>query len=58
MKQMNYIQLPLSIFLQLHPEFVQMFPMRIFHDERYVVRLQPDNGLMEVGFLEDNWKIS
>ena len=29
---LNYIQLPLATFLQLHPEYLQLFPLRIFHD--------------------------
>lgn len=58
MKKMNYIQMPLAMFLQLHPEYLELFPLRIFHDERYVVRLQPDEGLMEVGFPEDHWNIN
>lgn len=56
--RMNYIQLPLATFLQLHPEFLEMFPLRIFHDDRYVVRLQPDSGRLEVGFPSDNWVIA
>ena len=55
---MKYIQLPLATFLRLHPEFLEMFPLRIFHDDRYVVRLQPDSGRLEVGFLSDNWVIA
>lgn len=55
--RMNYIQLPLATFLQLHPEYLQMFPLRLFHDSRYVVRLHPDSGTLEVGFPEDKWEI-
>ena len=58
MERMNYIQLPLSTFLALHPEFLELFPLRIFHDDRYVVRLRPESGLMEVGFISDNWSIT
>ena len=55
--RLNYIQLPLATFLQLHPEYLQLFPLRIFHDPRYVVRLDPASGRMEVGFPEDSWHI-
>ena len=54
---LNYIQLPLATFLQLHPEYLQLFPLRIFHDPRYVVRLCPASGSMEVGFPDDSWEI-
>lgn len=54
---LNYIQLPLATFLQLHPEYLQLFPLRIFHDPRYVVRLHPASGSMEVGFPDDSWEI-
>jgi hypothetical protein len=54
---LNYIQLPLATFLQLHPEYLQLFPLRIFHDPRYVVRLHPASGSMEVGFPDDSWQI-
>lgn len=56
-ERLNYIQLPLATFLQLHPEYLQMFPLRYFHDPRYVVRLHPSSGTMEVGFAEDDWNI-
>ena len=55
--RLNYIQLPLATFLQLHPEYLQLFPLRIFHDPRYVVRLHPASGSMEVGFPDDSWEI-
>lgn len=56
-ERLNYIQLPLATFLQLHPEYLQLFPLRIFHDPRYVVRLHPASGSMEVGFPDDSWEI-
>ena len=56
-ERLNYIQLPLATFLQLHPESLQVFPLRIFHDPRYVVRLHPASGSMEVGFPDDSWEI-
>lgn len=55
--RLNYIQLPLATFLQMHPEYLQLFPLRIFHDSRYVVRLHPASGSMEVGFPDDSWEI-
>ena len=55
--RLNYIQLPLATFLQLHPEYLQLFPLRIFHDPRYVVRLHPSSGSLEVGFPDDSWEI-
>lgn len=54
---LNYIQLPLATFLQLHPNFVDLFPLRLFHDPRYVVRMHPASGTLEVGFPEDSWNI-
>lgn len=56
-ESLNYIQLPLSTFLQLHPQYIQMFPLRYFHDPNYVVRLHPASGTLEVGFPGDNWTI-
>lgn len=56
-ERLNYIQLPLATFLQLHPEYLQLFPLRYFHDPRYVVRLHPESGSLEVGFPDDSWQI-
>lgn len=53
----SYIQLPLSTFLQLHPEYLEFFPLRVFHDPQYVVRVQPASGTVEVGFPGDRWTI-
>lgn len=57
MSESSYIQLPLATFLQLRPNFVSYFPLRIFHDARYVVRFRPSSGELEVGFPEDDWSI-
>lgn len=56
-ESLNYIQLPLATFLQLRPEFIQLFPIRYFHDPRYVVRMHPASGSLEVGFPDDSWTI-
>lgn len=56
-QELNYIQLPLSTFLQLHPQYIEFFPLRYFHDPNYVVRLQPSSGTLEVGFPSDDWEI-
>ena len=57
-ESLNYVQLPLSTFLQLHPDYLSIFPLRYFHDPRYVVRMQPSSGRLEIGFPEDDWEIT
>lgn len=54
---LNYIQMPLYAFLQLHPEYRSMFPYSAFPDPRYLVRIQLHTGTIEVGFAEDDWEV-
>lgn len=53
----NYIQMPLHIFLEKNPEFRSYFPHCIFPDVRYIVRISPNTGTVEVGFPDDDWEI-
>lgn len=52
----NYIELPLLVFCQLHPEYFQSDTMRqLVRDPLYIVRFLPDLTFIEVGYKSDKW---
>ena len=62
--QVNYIQLPLKIFMQQYPEIVMQMPfcmilpklLRDDTDNQYLVRIK--DGKIEFGYGEDAWHIT
>lgn len=53
-----YLQFPLPVFVKMFPEFAKMFPPLFdFSDSNYIVRVDPANGLVEIGYTEDAWLI-
>ena len=56
----KYIQLPLSLFVQLHPDvlppgYLDIMPLA--YSGLYIVRFLPDFSLIEIGFPEDVWTL-
>lgn len=54
----DYIQMPLTTFLSLNPEYIKLFPLKIFSDPRYVVRISQSTGTLEVGYPGDCWTLN
>lgn len=56
---MKYVQLPLVTFLAICPEVLSLMPglASIASDKEYYVRLCPDTGDFEFGYLDDEWTI-
>lgn len=57
-KTAAYLQFPLPVFVKMFPEFAKMLsPLFDFSDSRYIVRVDPANGRVEIGYTEDDWLI-
>ena len=57
-KTAAYLQFPLPVFVKIFPEFAKMLPPLFdFQDSRYIVRVDPANGRVEIGYTEDAWLI-
>ena len=57
-KTAAYLQFPLPVFVKIIPEFAKMLPPLFdFSDSRYIVRVDPANGRVEIGYTEDAWLI-
>jgi hypothetical protein len=56
---MKYVQLPLVTFLAICPEVLSLMPglSSLASDREYYVRLCPDTGEFEFGYLDDEWTI-
>lgn len=58
----NYIQLPLSVFAEMCPEFFDGHPQLLelaMTDSKYIIRFLPDMTRFEIGYPEDkHWSIS
>ena len=57
MMKTKYIELPLLIFCQLHPEIFDAYPFvsQMAQDPLYIVRYTPDMHYIEFGYKEDKW---
>lgn len=60
--KMNYIQLPLCIFVEMCPEFFdgqpQLYELAMT-DSKYIIRFLPDMTRFEIGYPDDkHWSIS
>ena len=55
----KYIELPLLIFCQLHPEIFDAYPVisQMVLDPLYIVRFSPDLRNIEFGYKEDKWHL-
>ena len=54
--QINYIELPLKVFLKRFPQFYCMIPPVLdINDNDYIVRIK--DGKVEFGYASDNWVI-
>jgi len=52
----KYIELPLFVFCNLHPEYFQTDSMKqLVRDPLYIVRFLPDLTFIEVGYRSDVW---
>lgn len=57
-KSAAYLQFPLPVFVKLFPDFAKLLPPVFdFTDEKYIVRIDPANGRVEIGYTEDAWLI-
>ncbi len=57
-KDAAYLQFPLPVFVKLFPQFAELLPPVFdFSDSNYIVRLDPANGRVEIGYTEDAWLI-
>lgn len=57
-KTAAYLQFPLPVFVKMFPEFAKMLPPLFdFSYSNYIVRVDPANGLVEIGCTEDAWLI-
>lgn len=57
-KESAYLQFPLPVFVKLFPQFAELLPPVFdFSDSNYIVRLDPANGRVEIGYTEDTWLI-
>ena len=57
-KESAYLQFPLPVFVKLFPQFAELLPPVFdFSDSNYIVRLDPANGRVEIGYTEDAWLI-
>lgn len=57
-KEASYLQFPLPVFVKLFPQFAELLPPFFdFSDSNYIVRLDPANGRVEIGYTEDAWLI-
>lgn len=57
-KTAAYLQFPLPVFVKLFPEFAKSLPPLFdFSDSNYIVRVDPANGCVEIGYTEDAWLI-
>ena len=57
MSKCQYVQLPLSVFRQMFPDQAEAFPDFLDRDPRYIVRYDYISGMLEIGYIEDNWLI-
>ena len=57
-KEAAYLQFPLPVLVKLFPQFAELLPPVFdFSDSNYIVRLDPANGRVEIGYTEDAWLI-
>lgn len=57
-KEAAYLQFPLPVFVKLFPQFAELLPPVFdFSDSNYIVRLDPANGRVEIGYTDDAWLI-
>jgi hypothetical protein len=57
-ENVEYLQFPLQVFVKMFPEFAKMLPPVFdFSDSKYIVRVDPANGIVEIGYIEDYWLI-
>lgn len=56
-KKVDYIQMSLAMFRKMFPELAAKFPpvIQLTNDSKYIVKLYPDRGAVEVGYPEDVW---
>ena len=55
-----YIQMPLSVFVEKFPDIsnnIQISNLFDISDSNYIVRLDPINFRIEIGYTEDAWLI-
>lgn len=54
----GFLQFPLSVFVKMFPDVAEMLPPLVdFSDSNYVVRVDPANGRVEIGYVTDAWLI-
>ena len=54
----TFVQMPLSMYLKLHPAFIKALPDELdLSDKNYVVRFRPGSPIVECGYLNDKWSI-
>jgi len=57
-KPAAYLQFPLPVFVKLFPDIAKMLPPVFdLSDSEYIVRIDPANGRVEIGYTEDAWLI-
>lgn len=57
-KNDGFLQFPLPVFVKMFPEVAEMLPPLFdFSDSNYVVRVDPANGRVEIGYATDAWLI-
>lgn len=56
---MKYVQMPLVTLLDICPDVLSLMPglSSLASDKEYYVRLCPDTGDFEFGYLDDDWHI-
>lgn len=58
---MSYLEFPLRKFLKMYPGcrsiILSSFPGIDLNDKKYVVRVDFESGLLEIGYPSDGWTI-
>lgn len=54
----GFLQFSLPVFVKMFPDIAEMLPPLFdFSDSNYVVRVDPANGRVEIGYASDAWLI-
>lgn len=57
-KTAAYLQFSLPAFVKMFPDVTKMLPPLLdFSDSNYIVRFVPENGRVEIGYIDDAWSI-
>lgn len=57
-KTAAYLQFPLPVFVKMFPGIAKMLPPLFdFSDSNYIVRFDPANCRVEIGYTTDSWLI-